>query len=39
LALKLGISIVLGILVYLGVLKIIAREEAKLFSGWILRKK
>ncbi|MBL7084890.1 MAG: murein biosynthesis integral membrane protein MurJ [Candidatus Omnitrophica bacterium] len=39
LAAKLGISILLGMAVYLGALKVFAKNEAEVFLGWILRKK
>ncbi len=39
LAVKLGISILVGIAVYLGALKVFAKEEARIFVGWILRKR
>ncbi len=38
-ALKLGISILAAVTVYLGVLKVFAQEEARIFLGWILRRK
>ena len=39
LAIKMGIAILVGIAVYLGSLKVFAREEARIFIGWILRRK
>ncbi|MCQ9208833.1 MAG: murein biosynthesis integral membrane protein MurJ [Omnitrophica bacterium] len=37
--LKLGLAIFVGLAVYLGALKVFAREEAEIFVGWILRRK
>ncbi len=39
LALKLGLSILVGIAVYFGALKVFAKEEAGIFVRWIVRKK
>ena len=39
LAVKLGISISAGIAVYLGALKLFAKEEAEIFVGWILKRR
>lgn len=39
LAAKLGISISAGIAVYLGALKLFAKEEAEIFVGWILKRR
>ena len=39
LAAKLVISILLAIAVYFGALVVLAKEEAEIFTGWILRKK
>lgn len=39
LVIKMGISILLAIFVYFGTLRVIAEEEARLFSGWILRRR
>ncbi|MBU4140679.1 MAG: murein biosynthesis integral membrane protein MurJ [Candidatus Omnitrophica bacterium] len=39
LAVRLGVSILAAIAVYLGALKVFAKEEARIFIGWILRRK
>ena len=39
LAVKLGISILAGIAVYFGALQVFAREEARIFTGWISRRR
>jgi putative peptidoglycan lipid II flippase len=39
LAAKLGISVFISSAVYFGLLKLFAKEEAKIFSQWILRKR
>jgi hypothetical protein len=39
LTLKLALSIISGIAVYIGVLKAYAKEEAEMFIGWISRRK
>ncbi len=39
LAVKLGVSILAAVAVYLGALKVFAKEEARIFIGWILRRK
>jgi len=36
---NLFISILVGPVVYLGALKVFAKEEAEIFIGWILRRK
>lgn len=38
-AVKLGVSVITGSAVYFAALKVFAREEAKIFTEWILRRK
>ena len=36
---RLGISILVAILVYLGTLKLFAKDEARIFSAWVLKRR